>query len=224
MNTFGLHTFAIAPVWDLARIEPQMDRLKELGIGLLEIPLLRPEEIDTKRTRAFAEPLRCRAYSVARPAALARRRGAAGRGAGLPRTGLRRLRRGGQLRRWAASPMARSARRPDARRRAEEIDGMCRFLVRAAKAAKAHGLKLGIEPCNRYETHLINRGIDADADHRARRRRQHLHPSRHLPHAYRGGEFRRPASRRPRPISAMSMCRKPIAACPGAACSTGRPA
>ncbi|TIL61936.1 MAG: sugar phosphate isomerase/epimerase, partial [Mesorhizobium sp.] len=54
MNTFGLHTFAIAPVWDLARIEPQMDRLKEHGIGLMEIPLLRPEEIDTKRTRGFA--------------------------------------------------------------------------------------------------------------------------------------------------------------------------
>ncbi|MER8464888.1 hypothetical protein [Mesorhizobium sp. M1396] len=32
-----------------------MERLKELGIGLLEIPLLRPEEIDTKQTRAFAE-------------------------------------------------------------------------------------------------------------------------------------------------------------------------
>ena len=54
MNTFGLHTFAIAPVWDLARIEPQMERLKEYGIGLLEIPLLRPSEIDTKRARAFA--------------------------------------------------------------------------------------------------------------------------------------------------------------------------
>jgi D-psicose/D-tagatose/L-ribulose 3-epimerase len=38
---------------------------------------------------------------------------------------------------------------------------MCRFLERAAKAAKSRGLRLGIEPCNRYETHLINRGIDA---------------------------------------------------------------
>ena len=54
MNLFGLHTFAIAPVWDLARIEPQIDRLKEFGIGLLEVPLLRPEEIDVKRSRAFA--------------------------------------------------------------------------------------------------------------------------------------------------------------------------
>ena len=54
MNVFGLHTFAIAPVWDLSRIEPQIERLKEFGIGLLEIPLLRPEEIDVKRSRAFA--------------------------------------------------------------------------------------------------------------------------------------------------------------------------
>ena len=37
MNIFGLHTFAIAPVWDLARIEPQMDRLKEHGIGLMAV-------------------------------------------------------------------------------------------------------------------------------------------------------------------------------------------
>jgi D-psicose/D-tagatose/L-ribulose 3-epimerase len=43
----------------------------------------------------------------------------------------------------------------------KEIGGMCRFLEAAAKAAKAHGLRLGIEPCNRYETHLMNRGIDA---------------------------------------------------------------
>lgn len=55
MNILGLHTFAIAPVWDLDLIEPRMERLKGLGIGLLEIPLLRPEEIDTRRTRAFAE-------------------------------------------------------------------------------------------------------------------------------------------------------------------------
>ena len=44
----------LRPVWDLSRIEPQIDRLKEFGIGLLEIPLLRPEEIDIKRSRAFA--------------------------------------------------------------------------------------------------------------------------------------------------------------------------
>ncbi|UVK36104.1 sugar phosphate isomerase/epimerase [Mesorhizobium sp. AR10] len=160
MNTFGLHTFAVAPVWDLDLIEPQMERLKALGIGLLEIPLLRPEEIDTKRTRAFAER-----QGVELIPSL-----------GLPRTldvverpdealaflepafkvcnevGAKAL--GGVT---YGTIGKTSGRAPTA----GEIDGMCRFLVRAAKAAKAHGLKLGIEPCNRYETHLINRGIDA---------------------------------------------------------------
>src|SRR5262245_61934541 len=54
MNVFGLHTFAIAPTWDLGRMERRIEELKEYGIGLLEVPLLRPEEIDTRASRAFA--------------------------------------------------------------------------------------------------------------------------------------------------------------------------
>ena len=54
MNVLGLHTFAISPVWDLSRIEPQVERLLEHGVGLFEVPLLRPAEIDIRRTRAFA--------------------------------------------------------------------------------------------------------------------------------------------------------------------------
>jgi hydroxypyruvate isomerase len=44
-----------------------------------------------------------------------------------------------------------------------EFDGTARFIERAARAAKAHGLKLGIEPCNRYETHIMNTGADGRA-------------------------------------------------------------
>ncbi|BCG72006.1 tagatose 3-epimerase [Mesorhizobium sp. 113-1-2] len=160
MNTFGLHTFAIAPVWDLELIEPQMERLKGLGIGLLEIPLLRPEEIDTVRTRAFAERwnvelipslgLPASLDVVARPdEALAFLEPAFGVCEAVGSGGL-----GGVT---YGTIGKTSGRAPTE----DEINGMCRFLVRAAKAAKAHGLKLGIEPCNRYETHLINRGIDA---------------------------------------------------------------
>jgi len=160
MNTFGLHTFAIAPIWDLDLIEPQMERLKGLGIGLLEIPLLRPEEIDTKRTRAFAERwnvelipslgLPASLDVVARPdEALAFLEPAFGVCEAVGSAALCGVTYG--------TIGKTSGRAPTA----EEMDGMCRFLARAAKAAKAHGLKLGIEPCNRYETHLINRGIDA---------------------------------------------------------------
>ncbi|MER8633803.1 sugar phosphate isomerase/epimerase [Mesorhizobium opportunistum] len=160
MNVFGLHTFAIAPVWDLDLIEPQMERLKGLGIGLLEIPLLRPEEIDTLRTRAFAERWNVELIpSLGLPASLdvvARPDEAL---AFLePAFGVSEAVGSGALGGVTYGTIGKTTGRAPT---AGEIDGMCRFLVRAAKAAKGHGLKLGIEPCNRYETHLINRGIDA---------------------------------------------------------------
>src|SRR5438445_2557507 len=160
MNTFGLHTFAIAPVWDLDLIEPQMERLKGLGIGLLEIPLLRPAEVDPLPTRAFAERWNVQPIPSARlPASLdvvARRDEAL---AFLePAFGICEAVGSAALGGVTYGTIGKTSGRAPT---GEEIDGMCRFLVRAAKAAKAHGLKLGIEPCNRYETHLINRGIDA---------------------------------------------------------------
>lgn len=160
MSIFGLHTFAIAPVWDLSRIEPQIERLKEYGIGLLEIPLLRPSEIDTKRSHAFASR-----YGIDLVPSL-----------GLPRAldivenpqeGLDFL---GPAFRVCAEvgsfglggvtygTIGKTTGRAATQR---EIDGVCRFLERAAKSARTFGLKLGIEPCNRYETHLINTGRDA---------------------------------------------------------------
>jgi D-psicose/D-tagatose/L-ribulose 3-epimerase len=160
MNTFGLHTFAIAPVWDLKRIEPQIERLKEYGVGLLEIPLLRPEEIDTRSTRAFGSR-----YGIELVPSL-----------GLPRSldvvenpgdGLDFLAPAFRVCAEVGSfglggvtygSIGKTTGRAPTRK---EIDGICRFLERAAKAAQGFGLKLGIEPCNRYETHLINTGRDA---------------------------------------------------------------
>jgi D-psicose/D-tagatose/L-ribulose 3-epimerase len=160
MNVFGLHTFAIAPVWDLDRIERRVEQLKEYGIGLFEIPLLRPAEIDTRRSRAFASRWGVELVpSLGLPRALdivehpdagidfltpAFKVCAEVGGFGL----------GGVTYGTIGKTTGRAATK-------KEIDGVCRFLDRAAKLAKGFELKLGIEPCNRYETHLINRGIDA---------------------------------------------------------------
>jgi D-psicose/D-tagatose/L-ribulose 3-epimerase len=160
MNVFGLHTFAIAPVWDLDRIERRIEELKEYGIGLLEIPLLRPAEIDTGRTRAFGQR-----WGVELVPSL-----------GLPRAldvvehpdeGLDFLTPafkvcaeigsfglGGVTYGTIGKTTGRAATK-------KEIDGICRFLERAARLARTFGIKVGLEPCNRYETHLINRGVDA---------------------------------------------------------------
>jgi D-psicose/D-tagatose/L-ribulose 3-epimerase len=160
VNTLGVHTFAIAPVWDLSRIEPQIERLKSHGVGLLEVPLLRPSEIDTKRSRSFAGR-----YGVDLVPSL-----------GLPATvdviaspqdGLDFLepafRVASELGSFGLGGVTygtigrTTGRGPTAR----EIDGVCRFLERAARSARGFGLKLGVEPCNRYETHLMNCGAHA---------------------------------------------------------------
>ena len=39
---------------------------------------------------------------------------------------------------------------------AKELDNVARVIEAAARIAKGHGLLFGIEPVNRYETHLIN--------------------------------------------------------------------
>lgn len=160
MNVFGLHTFAIAPVWDIGRIEPQMDRLKEYGIGLLEIPLLRPAELDARRARAFASQ-----YGVELVPSL-----------GLPwsldivenpQDGLDFLEPAFRVCAEVGSfglggvtygTIGKTTKRGRTQR---EVDGICRFLERAARLARSHGVKVGVEPCNRYETHLINTGKDA---------------------------------------------------------------
>ncbi len=160
MNVLGLHTFAVSPVWDVARIEPNMERIKRYGVGLFEIPLLRPEEIDIKATNAFKKK-----HDVEVVCSL-----------GLPKSldvtermdeALAFMRPAFEVTRAVGSAALSGVTygtigRTTGRAATEqEIDGMCRFLAAAAKEAKTHGLRLGIEPCNRYETHLMNRGIDA---------------------------------------------------------------
>nr|WP_306267204.1 sugar phosphate isomerase/epimerase [Pararhizobium sp. IMCC3301] len=162
MNTLGLHTFAIAPVWDIALIEAEMERIRSHGVGLFEIPLLRPEEIDVAGTLAFSQrhgvEVICSlglpgwADVVDRPddvlAFL------------TPAFEVTRSVGSASLSGVTYGTIGRTSGSAPSER---ELDGMCRFLERAAKQAAAHGLKLGIEPCNRYETHLMNRGSDAVA-------------------------------------------------------------
>jgi D-psicose/D-tagatose/L-ribulose 3-epimerase len=160
MNVFGLHTFAIAPSWELDRIERRIEELKEHGIGLLEVPLSKAEEIDTRRSRAFASrwgvELVC---SLGLPGVLDI--------VERPDEGLDFLAPAYKVCAESGSfalcgvtygTIGKGTGRAATKR---EIDGVCRFLERAARLAKTFGLKLGIEPCNRYETHLINRGEDA---------------------------------------------------------------
>lgn len=162
MALLGLHTFAAAPKWDVAVMRGLLDRLERHKVRVLEIPLLDPSEIDIAETRAF-----CEQTGIAPVCSL-----------GLPPeidviadpdAGLAFLEPAFRV----ASGVGASAlsgvtygtigKISGAPRTQAEFDGTARFIARAAKAAKMHRLKLGIEPCNRYETHIMNTGADGRA-------------------------------------------------------------
>ena len=162
MGRLGLHVFAAAPAWDEGAIRAILPDLAASRVRVLEIPLLDPAEIDPAAIRAFVEEVGISPVCslglpedidvIADPdAGLAflepALEAAASVGAG-ELTGVTY----GTIGKISGSPRTRA-----------EFDGTARFIARAAKAAGRRGLKLGIEPCNRYETHIMNTGSDARA-------------------------------------------------------------
>lgn len=162
MGVLGVHTFVFAEEWRPQSARAALPRLKEHGVKLVEIPLLRPDEIDVDGTRAvmaeFAIDISCslglpgRLDIISRlDEAIAFLEGALDVTArvGAP-----------YLSGVPYGTLGYVSGRPRTR---QEEDAVVRVVERAAKAAKARGLGLGIEPCNRYETHLMNTAADAVA-------------------------------------------------------------
>jgi D-psicose/D-tagatose/L-ribulose 3-epimerase len=155
MNTLGLHAYAVAPAWDMARIEPQVERLKESGVRLLEMPVFRATDIDGTRAGALARRYGLElAASLTLPGSLDIMDSPSDAVAYLEtafrvcvEAGIPSL--GGMV---YATP-GRTTGQPPTQK---ELDGLSRFLERAARSARSHGVRLGVQPCNRYETHLVN--------------------------------------------------------------------
>ena len=162
MARLGLHIFAVAPRWNVSDMEGLAGKLVEHGVRVLEIPLLDPAEIDVARSRAFLEKSGFEAVcSLGLPAdidvindpdaGLAFLETAFKVTSGIGATALCGVTYG-TIGRISGAPRTQA-----------EFEGTVRFVAQAARAAKAHGLKLGIEPCNRYETHIMNTGADGRA-------------------------------------------------------------
>lgn len=155
MAILGVHTLAVAPAWTPAAARGFLPWLKEHGVELMEVPLLRPGEIDADGTRAVASEFDVRlACSLGLPAAidavrdpeaavsfLAQALEVAARIEAIALSGVTY----GTIGKTSGAP-------PTARER----DAVARVVEGGARAARQRGLRLGIEPCNRYETHLVN--------------------------------------------------------------------
>ena len=160
MAKMGLHTFAFAPEWSDPVFRLRADQLHALGVGLLEIPLLNPGAIDTDSVRRFAES---EGFSVVASLGLPPEIDVVAD----PETGLAFLEKAfddcvrigsSVLSGVTYGTIGRTSGQPPTQ---AELDGTVRFVARAAKAAARHGLSLGIEPCNRYETHIMNTAAQA---------------------------------------------------------------
>lgn len=162
MSHFGIHTFAFMSEWQPKAANPILAQLKDYGIGTIEIPLLRPDDIDIAETLAVAGAhdmtLTC---SLGLPAtfdvverpdeAVAFLENALDVAEGLGASCLSGVTYG---------TIGKTSGQPPTEK---EKDAVVRVVERGGKAARKRGLKLGVEPCNRYETHLMNTAADGVA-------------------------------------------------------------
>ncbi|RYC15639.1 sugar phosphate isomerase/epimerase family protein [Ciceribacter ferrooxidans] len=160
MQGFGVHTSMWTMNWDRAGAEKAIAAAVDYKMDFIEIALLDAPSVDAGHTRALLEKHGLRAvcslglpepaWASQRPeAAIAHLETAMEKTAEMGALALTGVTYGGIGERTGVSPTK------------AELDNVARVLGAAAKRAKSLGIELGIEPVNRYETHLINTGWQA---------------------------------------------------------------
>ena len=155
MKGFGVHTSMWTMSWDRVGAEAAVAAAVGHGMDFIEIALLNPAGVDAAHTRALLEKTGLQAVcSLGLPkgawpsqdpeAALAHLKLALDRTAAMGASALSGVTYGGIGERSGQPPTPR------------ELDNVARALKSACAHAKALDLQFGIEPVNRYETHLIN--------------------------------------------------------------------
>lgn len=155
MKGFGVHTSMWTMSWDAAGAARATSAAKASGMDFIEIALLDPASTDAALGRALLEeadlPAVC---SLGLPQEVWASHNPSGaidflklaieKSAALGAEALSGVTYGGIGERSGLPPTS------------HELDNVATALEAAAKCAKSHGLAFGIEPVNRYETHLIN--------------------------------------------------------------------
>lgn len=155
MPELGAHAFLWADRWDPGTAAHVLRAAADHGLGLVEVPLLRPEDVDAaadrREARALGLELTC-SLGLPRRAALPDHPEAAEAHLGRALEVAAELGSAcltgvvyGSIGGLSGSP-------PTER----ELDVLADSLRRVARRAAALGLALGLEPVNRYETHLLN--------------------------------------------------------------------
>lgn len=160
MRGFGVHTSMWTMKWDRAGAEKAVAAAARYKMDFIEIALLNAPSVDAPHTRDLLRKnglrgvcslgLPEKAWASRNPeAAIEHLKIALGKTAEMECEALTGVTYGGIGERTGVPPTE------------AEYDNVARTLEAAARHAKSLGLLLGIEPVNRYETHLINTGWQA---------------------------------------------------------------
>ncbi len=156
----GMHASLWAPEWTRQAAEIAIPEASEHGLQVIEFPLLVPEGVDAPHSRKLferhsVEPtcslcLPEDKMAAEKPeAAEAFVKAALDKAAAVGSTFLGGVTFGALGYRTGKPPQKK------------EYENIVRALKPAAKHARKLGITLGIEPCNRYETHLLNTSTQA---------------------------------------------------------------
>ncbi len=160
MEGFGVHTSMWTMTWDRAGCERAVTKAKSYGMDFLEIALLDPPSVDAAHSRQMLEAAQMRAVcSLGLPQEVWASHNPDGavdfltvaldKCAAIGAEALSGVVYGGIGERSGQPPTQ------------AELDNVADAMTRATRHAKSLGLLFGIEPVNRYETHLINTGWQA---------------------------------------------------------------
>ena len=155
MPRLGLHSLAFTPLWNPAEADALLPQITAHRVSVIETPLLDPQSYDSVGTRRAAErnevEIVCSLGLPAemdvsiRPDEVADYLGFALKVARDAGAGALSGVTYGTIGKCSGAPVT-----------AAELDAICRLVDRVSGRARDLNMKLGIEPCNRYETHLLN--------------------------------------------------------------------
>jgi len=155
MIRFGMHSCLWTGSWTVPAAEHLIPEAAKHGLDVVEIPLLTPETIDVAHTvRLFKQ------YGIAPSASICLPPGDVA--ALYPERGERFIMRALEVAHALGckflggvtySALGWKSGKPPVE---EEYANVAKALKPVARRAQEYGIKLGLEPCNRYETHLIN--------------------------------------------------------------------
>ncbi|MGD0187201.1 MAG: sugar phosphate isomerase/epimerase [Roseiarcus sp.] len=162
MIRFGMHASLWAPSWSREGAELAVSEAARYGLDVIEIPLLEPDKVDVAHSRELF-----RKHGVAATASL-----------GLPEEaeasrhpeaatafllGALEVAHGIGCSTLTGVTYSTLGYRSGAAPTEAEYEAIARALKPVARRAADYGMTLGLEPCNRYETHLLNTARQARA-------------------------------------------------------------